>query len=264
MIGQKKLQEKIEKITLDSFPKSLVLQGESGCGKHLICSLIENKFSNCDFVYVKDKISYDFVESAYLIATQTFYVIDGNKISDKEQNVLLKLFEEPPINVRIIILTTTSAKLIPTILGRAVVWSFENYSKDELKEFLGEKDESLLEYVTTPGQLLNLINCNIDEIVKLCDLIIDKINVAAVSNVLSLSNRFKFVNSKKNNETGLDFKVFFMILRKTLVEKIKQNPINIKYIDMYKLTNNTLKVLTLSTINDKMLFENYLLKLKAI
>ena len=263
MIGQIKIQEKLNTVTIDDFPKSLILQGESGCGKHLLCSLLEEKFVDYSFIYVKDKITYEFIEDVYLSLVPSFYIIDSNRLSDREQNILLKVFEEPPKNVWVIILTTTSAKIIPTILGRAVVWVFEPYTKDELRQFLGENDESLLEFVTTPGQVLGLTNTDINEINKLCNLIIDKIGVASVSNTLSLSNRFKFNNSKKNNEDGIEFSVFFKMLRASLVERIKAD-IHIQYVDMYQLTNEVLHSLSVPNVNDRMIFENYLLRLKYI
>lgn len=263
MIGQRKLQEKLNTVTIDSFPKSLILQGESGCGKHLFCSLLEQKFVDYPFIYVGGKITYEFVEDVYLSLTPSFYIIDGNKLNDREQNILLKVFEEPPKNAWVIILTTTSAKIIPTILGRAVVWVFEPYTKEELKQFLGENDESLLEFVTTPGQTLGLTKTDINEINKLCNLIVDKIGVASVSNTLSLSNRFKFNNSKKSNVDGIEFSVFFKMLRATLVDRIKSD-IHIEYVDMYKLTNEVLYELSVPNVNDRMLFENYLLRLKYI
>ena len=61
MIGQKKLQDKLNSLSINDFPKSLILQGELGCGKHTFCKLIEEKFSDWKFVYVSDKINYDYV-----------------------------------------------------------------------------------------------------------------------------------------------------------------------------------------------------------
>ena len=42
--GQEKICNLIEKSTLDTFPRSLILVGPSGAGKHLICNEISLKF----------------------------------------------------------------------------------------------------------------------------------------------------------------------------------------------------------------------------
>ena len=44
IIGQDSLISKINNLTLDSFPRSIILVGEKGSGKHLICSYISQKF----------------------------------------------------------------------------------------------------------------------------------------------------------------------------------------------------------------------------
>ena len=41
MIGQKKLLEKLNTYDLDKFPRSLLLLGEKGSGKHLICDYVK-------------------------------------------------------------------------------------------------------------------------------------------------------------------------------------------------------------------------------
>ena len=43
MVGQIQLTNKLNNITLDNFPRSLILFGEDGCGKHTYCNLISNK-----------------------------------------------------------------------------------------------------------------------------------------------------------------------------------------------------------------------------
>lgn len=262
MIGQKKLQYKLNSTTIDNFPKSLILHGESGCGKHTFCKLIEEKYSDWKFVYISNKIDYDFIESVYLMTSPTFCIIDGNRLSEKEQNVLLKLFEEPPANINIIILINVLAQLIPTVVGRAVVWSFEPYSLDELKCFSNEKNCDILLYATTPGQVNEIVENNLEDVIKLCDLIIDKISVASISNMLSLSNKFKFNNSKKNNEKGITFSLFFRVFKAVLMKRIYSDS-NIKYVNAYKLVSDTFKYLNTS-VNDRMLFESFLFELKFL
>ena len=124
----------------------------------MFCKLISDKFNDWEFVYVDYKLNYDFVENCYLSIIPTFYVINADNISEKEQNVILKIFEEPPNNINIILLSSSSTLLLPTILNRAVVWEFDLYSKETLKSFNNEMSDSVLDLVSTPGQLLELTN----------------------------------------------------------------------------------------------------------
>lgn len=258
MIGQDKLVNQLNNLNINDFPTSLILCGEVGCGKHTLCSLIQNKFSNWEFNYVECKIDYDFVESCYLSSIPIFYIINSDKLSEREQNAILKLFEEPPSNVHIIFLSSSLALLLPTIINRAVVWTFDKYSRETLKSFLGDSDSSILDFATTPGQVLGLTNGNYQNIIDLANLIIDKVNFACTSNVLSLTKKF---NLTKDDVSGFDVVVFTRIMRKLLFNRVKDND-SIKYINAYFVTNEFYKNLLVSTYNKKYIFQEYILSLK--
>ena len=260
VVGQKKLKEKLNNVSIESFPKSLILCGDSGCGKHLLCSILEQKFSAWEFFYVKPPINYSFVESCYLVSIPTFYVFDADNLTEREQNVLLKLFEEPVNNVNIILLSTNTSLLLNTVINRAVIWEFEPYTESELSVFLQGKNPELLSLVTTPGQLLSLSDANVDSMVDLSNLIIDKIGKASISNTLSLSSKFV---SKDATTAEFDLMIFIRLFRKILYNKIKCSS-EVRYEKAFVVTNkfyNTL--LQLKNLNKKYLFENFILELKA-
>ena len=258
MIGQKRLQDRLKVIDIETFPKSLILTGDTGCGKHLFCSMLQNKFNTWEFQYVNSTINYAFVENCYLISSPRFYVIDADNLTEREQNVLLKLFEEPPDMVNIILLSTNAETLLNTIINRAIIWEFEKYTAKELQEFLNGKDPRLLSLVTTPGQLLSLSDKDIDNMIALCQLVIDKINNASISNTLSLNN--KFFNDKNNVQ--YDILVFIRMLRKLLLEKIISCD-STKYVDAFEIVNAYYNnILRFKNINKKYLFDNFIIQLK--
>ena len=45
ILGQEKICAKIDALTLDSFPRSLMLVGAKGSGKHLITEYVSKKFN---------------------------------------------------------------------------------------------------------------------------------------------------------------------------------------------------------------------------
>ena len=259
MIGQRRLQEKLNTVNIETFPKSLILSGDAGCGKHLFCSMLEKKFPNWLFQYINSSISYSFVESCYLLVNPAFYIFNADNLTEREQNVLLKLFEEPPENVNIILLSTNTEILLNTIVNRAIVWEFEKYTTEDLTSFLGSKNPELLTLVTTPGQLLSLSDDNINAMIDLSNLIIDKIGNASISNTLSLSKKF-FDDEGKNQFDAL---IFIRLFRKILLQKIQECN-NVKYLSAYETTNNFYNnILRIKNINKKYLFENFILELKS-
>ena len=111
MIGQANLLEKINSYTLDTFPHSVLLLGDKGCGKHLLCSEIAKKLE-LNIVDITENISAEFIDNIYRSCTPNLYVVDLSKfLFDKEQNVLLKFVEEPLTNAFVILLAESRYKI---------------------------------------------------------------------------------------------------------------------------------------------------------
>lgn len=59
---------------------------------------------------------------------------DFDNLTDRLSNVLLKLLEEPPINLYFIIITKSA--VLPTIMSRAQVFTFKDLNPDEMLAYL--------------------------------------------------------------------------------------------------------------------------------
>lgn len=122
----------------------------SPCGVCSSCSeAIAN--SNPDIIYVekpKDKtritvdtirkINEDAVIKPFNSPKKVYIIKDGDLLNDEAQNAFLKTFEEPPEYAVFIIITEASAKLLPTILSRAIVISFPQVSDKIIEKLLLE------------------------------------------------------------------------------------------------------------------------------
>lgn len=79
----------------------------------------------------------DFREDMFLSATESpykFYIIeDADLLTPAAQNALLKVLEEPPSSVHIILLCTEADKILSTIKSRTQYVQTEIFSFDELK-----------------------------------------------------------------------------------------------------------------------------------
>lgn len=264
MIGQDYLVKKVNNINLDTLPRSLILLGDTGSGRHTLISLIENKI-NIPSIELTKNISKDVIDEIYLKVEPIIYVIDLDLISIKEENMILKLVEEPLKNTYIIFISKNKSSIIPTILNRCQVWELKNYSNEELRYFLTTKFDnypeyfSLLELCDTPGQLLNAIElgANISEMKALCEKIIDCISIARFSNILTIPNKLSFDN--ENDKFNYD--LFVKLLHKCIKNRIIKN-YDYKLLNAYKIVNKLLVDNKIAHVNKKQLFENALYNLK--
>ena len=154
MQGQPSLTNFIQKITFDTLPRSLILSGPTGCGKKLFISELSQKL-NLDLNYLSE-INLDILDTIQSRAIPMLYIIPDDLLTTKNQNTLLKFIEEPNPLAFYIIVTSKLNSIIETIRNRCQILVFENYSKDILKQFLIDEDESILNFVTTPGDIIEL------------------------------------------------------------------------------------------------------------
>jgi len=69
-----------------------------------------------DFLISHAKLA---IKEAYIAVNRTKYIIlAGDTFKQEAQNSLLKILEEPPINIIFIIVTTSKNSILPTILSR--------------------------------------------------------------------------------------------------------------------------------------------------
>lgn len=125
-------------------------QKNAPCG---VCSSCNEAIanSNPDIIYVekpKDKtritvdtirkINEDAVIKPFNSPKKVYIINDGDLLTDEAQNAFLKTFEEPPEYAVFIIIVESSAKLLQTILSRAVTVSFTQVPNKVIETMLLE------------------------------------------------------------------------------------------------------------------------------
>lgn len=241
----------IDSFTIETFPHTVLLKGSVGSGKHLVGSYIANKF-NAELVDITENLDFDTITEISLSPIIRFYLINADSISVKEQNVILKLLEEPGSFAYILMLTSTG-NLLETIISRCYEIKLSNYSKDNLSTFLhGNEDSTILDIAETPGQIKELIDNDFKSMVEFSDKIFFHIKTANLSNCLTIPNKIKFSDSD-SGEFPVD--IFVKVLSK----------VSIKYgFKVYNLTRSLYNDLYIPKVNKKLLFENYLINLKYL
>lgn len=259
MVGQTKLLEKLNKYNIDNFPRSTMLIGEQGMGKHTLVNYIKDNILHLPVVDITENLNKEYIDLIYLNPNPLIYVIDFTKITEKESNAMLKLIEEPIPTSFLILLVDNRNNVLNTILNRCIIFELEQYSINELKEFTkGCKNEDLiLNIVKSPGKILNSnLDSYIDELYNLCNTIVTKINKASYLNTLSITDKINY----KDEYNKFDLTVFFDCLSYCYYNDFMVNGNN-KSLKLYLYVSQSRKKLVDKRLNKELFVSNFLSKL---
>ncbi|MDO5557834.1 MAG: DNA polymerase III subunit delta' [Clostridia bacterium] len=169
IIGNDKNKEFLRKIIKkNNIPHSYLFVGIQGIGKKLIamefakmllcendnrpcetcksCLTFENS-NNPDFFEIdaEDRsikieqirnMGQKILEKPIVSNKKVYIINDSEKMTVEAQNCLLKILEEPPQYVVIILITSNESKLLSTIKSRCIKLNFEKICDDEVEKFL--------------------------------------------------------------------------------------------------------------------------------
>ena len=256
--GQEKICNWIDSLSLDEFPRSLIICGESGGGKTLLCKYIAEKYHLTE-IDLTESLDQETIDEIYNRVEPYLYRIRINEISVKEENVILKFLEEPLKNSYIVLTAETDDGILPTILNRCQIQYLQSYSKEFLKTFLTKDNPIILDIAHTPGQVMKLCECEFNRVVELAAKIVDKIAIASITNTLSVANKVTF----KDEKDKIDGRILIDVLLFTFTARWKLEN-NVKFSNAYLLTSELKKNLFIKNLDYKVLFENYLLSLRAL
>lgn len=186
---QDKIMGRLSKYELENLPNSICIMGERGSGKTSLIEWFVSRFPNV--VFVEDtEVTSDLVMSATMAVTPTFYHIDIKKMTEKNQNMLLKLLEEPPKMVYIILEAESKFQLLPTILNRVQVFELSQYSEHQLREFLTTDTTIDISACKTPGEVLSLSSGDNNTLPTFTRSILSNIKKASYGSILNIPKRF--------------------------------------------------------------------------
>lgn len=257
MLGQKNLISKLTSYTIYTFPQTILILGESGSGKHMLVREVISPHLKLDVIDITDNISNEYISEIQLRFAPSIYVINVSAISEKEQNMILKLIEEPLNNSYLILLSNSPQLVIPTVLNRCIVYNMENYTREEMFSFMDYKKESTKEFAinicTTPGQVSYTSEEQADELQELSKKIVEKIKTASFDNTLKISTKLNY----KNDVNKFNIDVFLNSLTFTLFNEYKTNN-NDFILKLYYKTIECKNKLINPRLNKEILIENYL------
>ena len=204
--GQEKLYQQIDSFTISTLPHSILLLGEEGSGHIEICQYIADKF-NMNIYDLTDFISLEFINEINSTNTISLYHVDISRITEKEQNIILKLFEEPNPFTYIVLNCYSDDSVIETIKSRSYILKMSKYTHEQLSELTD--NELILKICTTPGQIEIANRTDMTKLYNLCETILKSISTANYQNTLSISNMINF----KDEYDKYDLKLFIRTLK---------------------------------------------------
>ena len=179
------------------------------------------------------------------------YIIDdADKMTMAAQNALLKVLEEPPKYIIIILIGSNENLFINTIKSRCIKINFEPINKVELLTYIKQNVENHSEnnielYDGSIGKIheLNGKELQYKEVVKLL------VN-------LSSKNKLEFIKQIPSLLTKEDAKNMLQFLNNILLKKIREEE---KYINIIQIIDNTILKIdgnqSFEMIIDEMIFE---------
>ena len=247
---------RLSKFELGNLPNSICIVGERGSGKSSLIEWIVSQYPVANYVKV-DKVDSDFTNIVLATSCPTFYHIMIREQTEKKQNILLKILEEPPRMVYLILEADSKFQLIQTVLNRVQIFEMGQYSQSALKEFLTDQTFDI-SACRTPGDVLSLTTGDNNTLPDFTRSIFSNIHKASYGSILNIPSRFKDFNA----DGKYSFDLFTRLLLKycsTLIGVGKVNAFN-----AYELTQTFVKDCSVTAFDKRRLLEHYLFMLKGV
>jgi replication-associated recombination protein RarA len=253
VIGQTKLLSKIENYyTTKRLPKTMMFIGPSGCGKHVFADYIVDKFS-LDYVEISENVSVQELDEYLHRTIDTLYVIDLNKFTEKQQNQFLKFIEEPSKSVYVLLLASSEAGILNTILYRCIKHNFEPYTKGQIEQITNTSVNDLaFKIFQTPGKLLNLTDESFNNLLIAADKVVRDTSMQHYATSLVTATKVNY----KDLYNKLDFDLFLDTIEYLALEDFKNG--NQQSLTVFKVTNQFKQYATQQRLIKEILMFNYL------
>lgn len=266
IIGQTNVINILNKFDKNTFPRFSIVSGLRGSGKSLIIKYIADNILKTEINLVSSisDVRQICIDAPTFTSYRLYVLNDFDSMNFRAKESILKLCEDTPNNLYIIIETNSLENIKQTLISRANVIQLQNYSNDELSDychtlddFKPEELEYLLAAFKTPGDILRAHNCGILELYSFCYKILTNIFSANMFNAMNISNKLKL----KSDSQGYDLDLFFTILMHCakfyLDMDSAENFINITSKTLTKLNN-------VKSLNKLMLFDAWLFEIRGV
>lgn len=264
LIGQQNLLQQFQQ--LKDLPALTILLGPKGSGRTFFSEYV-TKLRGMTYIKVNNKISdiRQMIEDTRVLSLPTVYYIENaDEITIQAANAMLKIAEEPPKNLYIMLGLTSTENILPTIISRGRVFRMDSYSKAELETYFNKLDLAvtdtprLLNCISNLGELNECLLYDFDEAYNYTELVFNNILEVNTGNSFKISNKIAF----KNTDTGIPVNIFFNIMLDILRTHLQDN---VQLINkMLKFTLQTRQELNRKGANKKLVFNCWVLNIRTL
>lgn len=265
MIGQERNKEQIRMWKVqDNLPRTLIISGGRGCGKRMLASYIAEQFGlNIRWIGNKVNDVRDMIADCRSLSSPTMFIFVGaDDMSLSAKNSLLKVTEEPPTDAYFVIPLEDVSSTLPTIKSRSIEIQMEPYTQQQLMSFTDNL--MCLEIATNPGEIKELIDIGVDNLVGIVDKVIENIDQVGSGNALNISKNIKF----KDDDEGCGLDVFWRVFNNRVIHMLRDNAKEFTmdevrmFTDWMKITQRSLNMLNNPSLNKKMIFDMWVLDIR--
>ena len=266
MIGQKLLLESIDElIEKQTLPKFIIFVGARGSEKNQIIEYVEKQ---CGSITLDMGISVNDVREA-ITRMQTLgsdnvlcTFKDADSMSISAKNALLKIVEEPPKNVRIIMTLQSLSNMPDTIRSRASVMPLLPYSVDEISAYAQRYNLTsselgvVADICETPGDVDMLYEEGIIAFDEYVNNVIDNIADVSGANSFSIAKKIKF----KEEDAGFDSILFFRAFIAKCLHRMPDDVV--RYAEAVRITTKHMQELKINGLNAQSMFDIWILDIR--
>lgn len=277
LIGQEKFKMMVE--MLKSLPSFCIIEGGRGSGRTVMTEFIADTFGypmltiGCKIDDVRQMVA----ESRKLRKPTIYYIPDADTMSLGAKNSLLKITEEPPKNLHIIMSLEHRDNTLATIKSRGMVLTIDPYTKAELEDYLimnydmpknTDLVNDMLDIASTPGEIDELMSIGFEEFIAYVDKVYNNILEVSTGNSFKIPNKLKF----KKDDEGYSVELFLKVFQKISADDIKHRLRDRNYtltkeelecdVNIMRCTNHALKEMSVRGANKKAIMDVWILNVR--
>ena len=269
MIGQNNLLAHLHTmISTGLYPRFSIIEGDKGSGRLTIAQHIAYELGASVAIISDLSVSNvrEMINASYKASEkQCFIFVNADKMSISAKNSLLKITEEAPNNVYIIMTVEDRENMLSTIISRATVFIMDKYTAKERLAYIDdariqattEEKKLLLLLTDTPGEINELSCIGVIDFYEYVMKVYDNIAEVSGANSFKIASRLAIKESDEENyPLDLFFKAFMKVCSERMCESAKRNAYAIR------ITSTALSDLKIKGINRKMLVDSWILRIR--